>query len=433
MLATVGNDALGAYIISMARLPSDVLAVLVLQKACGIKKLLRVVPLFETKQDLENASSTINRLFSVPYYRTLITTVFENTQEIMLGYSDSSKDSGRLTSAWQLYRTQEDLVETCKKYGVELVLFHGRGGSVGRGGGPQGLAILSQPDGTVMGRMRVTIQGEIIDQHFGLTGTAEQTLERYTTATLISTLAPPEPPKPEWRVLMSQMSEIACDHYRKTVYDTPDFYPYFVAHTPIQELGSMYIGSRPARRKVGTNITHLRAIPWVFSFTQTRAHVPVWLGIAEALNRMLKDGKEAELKEMYQNWMFFRSLISLIQMVLAKADFKIWDYYDSRIVPENLRPMGATLRQELQALISTILSITNQPSILADDPVVRRAVCGRFPFTDPLNLIQVEVMKRVRESADLSPSTADLGYEKTLFDTLVVTIQGIAAGMGNTG
>ena len=264
----------------------------------------------------------MNRLFSVPFYLDYISTRHARSQEVMLGYSDSAKDAGRLTSVWTLFTSQEDLAKICKKFQVRLTLFHGRGGSVGRGGGPQHLAILSQPSGTVMGRMRVTIQGEIIDQHFGLQGTAEQTLERYTTATLISTLIPQEEPKKEWRALMSEMSEVSCSHYKNMVYNTPPFAEYFRSCTPIGELGLMHIGSRPQKRRAG-GIDALRAIPWVFAMTQVRSHVPVWLGIAPALQRMLETGREKELKDMYQTWNFFKSTIDLVQMVLAKADIRI--------------------------------------------------------------------------------------------------------------
>ncbi|TPX68375.1 phosphoenolpyruvate carboxylase [Spizellomyces sp. 'palustris'] len=424
MLSKVGTDALGAYVISMARTPSDILAVALLQKIAGIQEPMRVAPLFETKADLENASSTIDRLLSVEYYRKSI----NGRQEVMLGYSDSAKDGSRLTSVWGLYNAQEELVRTCEKHGVQLTLFHGRGGSVGRGGGPQHLAILSQPNGTVQGRMRITIQGEIIDHHFGHTGTAEQTLERYTTATLISTLAPPQPPKPEWRALMSQMSNTSCDFYRRVVREMPDFIPYFRSATPLAEIGSMNIGSRPAKRRATGGIETLRAIPWIFAFTQTRSHLPVWLGIDEAIAQAKESGKLGLLREMYRNWPFFKSTVDLIQMTLAKADPRISAYYDARLAPEAVRHVGAYIRERLDQCIHLILEVSQADDLLASDPVVRRAVESRLPFTDPINLLQVEALSLLREAEENGKDE-----DSQLRDLMSVTIQGIAMGMGNTG
>ncbi|KAJ3023929.1 hypothetical protein HKX48_009137 [Thoreauomyces humboldtii] len=424
MLATVGADSLGAYVISMARVPSDILAVALLQRCGGVAKPMRVAPLFETKADLESATSTIDRLLSVPYYRASI----GDHQEVMLGYSDSAKDGSRLTSVCCLYTAQEELVQVCEKYGVKLTLFHGRGGSVGRGGGPQHLAILSQPSGTVQGTMRITIQGEIIDHHFGHIGTAEQTLERYTTATLISTLAPPPAPKPEWRELLNHMSDISCAFYRKVVRDTPEFTPYFRSATPITDIGSMNLGSRPAKRKATGGIDTLRAIPWIFAFTQTRLHLPVWLGIDEAIEVAIKDGKLATLREMYKSWPFFKSTLDLIAMTLAKADPRIQEYYDKNLAPANLQALGSFLRERLQKCIELILKVSQYDHLLASDPVVRRAVEARLPFTDPINLLQVEALKRLKEDED-----ADREENPVFRDLMSVTIQGISLGMGNTG
>ncbi|KAJ3092108.1 hypothetical protein HK102_010674 [Quaeritorhiza haematococci] len=442
MLTTVGADALGAYIISMSQTPSDILAVQLLQKTVAMQNPLRVVPLFETKTDLENASDVLERLLSIKRYRENI----HGQIEVMLGYSDSAKDAGRLTSVWQLYLAQEELVKTCERHGIKLTMFHGRGGSVGRGGGPQHLAILSQPSGTVQGRMRITVQGEIIETHFGQAGTAQQTLERYTTATLISTLAPPEAPKPEWRAIMSEMSEVSCDHYRKIVRN-PDFVPYFRNATPLAEIGLMNIGSRPARRKVGGGIETLRAIPWIFAWTQMRLHLPVWLGIDEAISQMKQSGRLPLLREMYASWPFFKSTIDLIQMVLAKAESRVAGFYDARLVPQEQRHIGADLRNKLQNCIALVLDVTGGTKLLEQDPVVMRAIESRLPFTNALNLLQAEVLRRLREreaeelaSADGSSSssaasvTSVVGAEDTnLVDTMIVTIQGIAAGMGNTG
>ncbi|KAJ1570096.1 hypothetical protein HK096_001732 [Nowakowskiella sp. JEL0078] len=420
-LTIVGNDALAAYVISMAQYPSDILAVQLLQKVSRMKQPMRVAPLFETKADLERAADTIERLLSVPWYVENI----KGHQEVMIGYSDSAKDAGRLTSVWQLYKSQEDLVKTCEKYGVKLTLFHGRGGSVGRGGGPQHLAILSQPSGTVQGRMRITIQGEIIDNHFGHVPTAESTLERYTTATLIASLAPPEEPKQEWRDLMQEMSDISCDEYRKVVRETPDFTPYFRAATPISEIGVMNIGSRPAKRKATGGIDTLRAIPWVFAFTQTRLQLPVWLGVDSAFSKIKEDGRMGELQEMYKQWPFFRSLVDLIQMVLAKSDARIAGYYDERLVSPEFLPVGVKLRERLTVVQELVREVAEVEQMLDNEPVVSRAIESRTPFITPIHLIQAEILKMSRTDED--------GADEILVDTMVVTIQGIAAGMGNTG
>ncbi|KAJ3167441.1 hypothetical protein HDU88_002363 [Geranomyces variabilis] len=426
MLATVGADSLGAYVISMARTPSDILAVALLQKTAGVAKPMRVAPLFETKSDLESAAQTIDRLLSVPYYRASI----NDHQEVMLGYSDSAKDGSRLTSVCCLYRSQEELVETCKKYGVSLTLFHGRGGSVGRGGGPQHLAILSQPSGTVQGNMRITIQGEIIDHHFGHTGTAEQTLERYTTATLISTLAPPPAPKSEWRTLLDHMSDVSCAFYRKVVRDTPEFTPYFRNATPITDIGSMNIGSRPAKRRATGGLESTRAIPYIFAFTQTRMHLPVWLGLEEALQVAVQEGNLETLRDMYRNWPFFKSTLDLIAMTLAKADSRISRYYDRNLVSgePSLQKLGDYFRQRQDQCVKLILQISGYDHLLASDPVVRRAVEARLPFANPINLLQVEALKRLKEDEE-----ADREENPVFRDLMSVTIQGIAMGMGNTG
>lgn len=379
MLSTIGRDSLGTYVISMARKPSDILAVYLLQKTCGVARPMPVAPLFETLNDLGNAAQTIDKLLSVDFYRSLI----NGNQEVMLGYSDSAKDGGRLASVWALWNAQEQLVEVCDKFNVKLTLFHGRGGSVGRGGGPQHLAILSQPSGTVKGRMRVTIQGEIIDHHFGHTGTAEQTLERYTTATLISTLAPPPAPKPKYRELLSTLSSVSSTSYREAIRN-PNFPPYFHSSTPLSEIGTLNIGSRPSKRRAGGGVETLRAIPWIFAFTQTRLHLPVWLGIEEAFEWAKENGKMQTLKDMYREWPFFKSTVDLVMMTLAKADPRISEYYDSNLAPQELREIGAFLRSRLQKCIALLLEVAQTNHLLASDPVVKRAVEARLPFTDPI-------------------------------------------------
>ena len=277
--ARIHPESLGAYVITMASAPSDVLAVEFLQMAAGTSHPQRVVPLFETARDLEQAGAIMSDLLAIPWYRKRI----GGHQEVMIGYSDSAKDAGRMSADWALYRAQEEVVAACEKSGVRLTLFHGRGGSIGRGGGPTYLAIQSQPPGSVRGTLRATEQGEMIQAKFGLVDIAIRTLEVYTTATLEAAVAPQPSPKPEWRACMDQIAGRARATYRSVVYEDPRFIPYFRTATPEPELTQVSIGSRPARRAPGKGVESLRAIPWQFAWTQTRLMLPSWLGIEDAL------------------------------------------------------------------------------------------------------------------------------------------------------
>lgn len=418
VMAEVGPDSLGAYIISMASQPSDILAVELLQKEMQVRHPLRVVPLFETLKDLQNAAGCIERLLAIPWYRKRI----QGHQEVMIGYSDSGKDAGHLTAAWALYQTQEQLVATCRRAGVRLTLFHGRGGTIGRGGGPTHAAILSQPPGSVDGSIRVTEQGEVIQAKFGMEGIALRNLELYTTAVLEATLLPPKQARQEWRDTMDRLSEIAMQAYRQTVRETPGFIDYFRAATPEQEIAGLTIGSRPARRRTDGGIESLRAIPWVFSWTQTRLLLPAWLGVGEALRAELEAGRERELQTMFRDWPFFRAFLDMVEMVLAKGDPEVAAQYDNRLVPPALRPIGEQLRQRFRDTLAAVLRVTGHKVPLESFPVVRRSVDVRNPYVDPLNLLQVELLFRVRH-----------GGEENLRKALMVVINGIAAGMRNTG
>ncbi|VAI88951.1 unnamed protein product [Triticum turgidum subsp. durum] len=297
VLAELPPDCFGAYIISMATAPSDVLAVELLQRECHVGHPLRVVPLFEKLADLEAAPAAVARLFSIDWYMDRI----GGKQEVMIGYSDSGKDAGRLSAAWQLYKAQEELVKVAKQYGVKLTMFHGRGGTVGRGGGPTHLAILSQPPETVNGSLRVTVQGEVIEHSFGEEHLCFRTLQRFTAATLEHGMHPPVSPKPEWRALMDEMAVVATEEYRAMVFKEPRFVEYFRSATPETEYGRMNIGSRPSKRKPSGGIETLRAIPWIFAWTQTRFHLPVWLGFGAAFKHIMhKDIRNVQaLREMY--------------------------------------------------------------------------------------------------------------------------------------
>ncbi|MCC5809102.1 MAG: phosphoenolpyruvate carboxylase [Ectothiorhodospiraceae bacterium] len=418
VIAEQGPESLGAYVISMASKPSDILVVELLQKEAGAARPLRVVPLFETLADLEGAEDSLERLLSVEWYRQRI----NGQQEIMIGYSDSGKDAGHLTAAWALYQTQERLVACCRRHGVKLTLFHGRGGSIGRGGGPTHAAILSQPPGSVNGSLRVTEQGEVIQAKFGLPGIALRNLELYITAVLEATLQPPPDPQQEWRQVMDELSAVAVKQYRGLVRETEDFVPYFRAATPEQEIAGLTIGSRPAKRKTGGGVESLRAIPWIFSWTQTRLLLPAWLGVGEALQQVQENGQEELLQTMFREWPFFSAFVDMVEMVLAKGDPDVAALYDQRLVPEELQTLGADLRNRFRSTLAAVLKVSGHQRPLDDFPVVRRSVDVRNPYVDPLNRLQVELLHRVRH-----------GKEENLRKALQVCINGIAAGMRNTG
>ena len=418
MIARTPPGSLGAYVITMTRSASDVLAVELLQKEARVAVPRRVVPLFETSRDLQNAGRVLDALFELPWYR-------ERTggrQEVMLGYSDSAKDVGRLTAGWELYKAQEEIVASCSRHDMSVTLFHGRGGSVGRGGGPTHLAIQSQPPGSIDGTLRVTEQGEMLQALFGLPDIAVRTMEVYTTGTLDAWLVPARAPSREWRDCMERLATDARETYRRVVYTDPQFIDYFRASTPQAEIGELNIGSRPARRSGGTDITDLRAIPWQFAWTQTRLMLGAWLGVEDALDLAVSRGERDRLIEMYRDWPHFQSAIGLIEMVLAKADSHIAAEYDRRLVPVDLRPVGVELRERLARAIRGVLDITGQGELLRSNPVIRRSIDVRNPYIDPLNLVQVELLRRVRQDADPRAQTA-----------LRVTVNGIAAGLRNTG
>ncbi len=417
--AELGEEARGAYVISMARAPSDVLAVLWLQRTAGVEPPMRVVPLFETIDDLHAAPATVERLFETPVYRASI----DDRQEVMLGYSDSAKDRGRLTSAWALYQAQEALAGVSRRHGVRLTLFHGRGGTVGRGGGPTRLAILSQPPGTVGGALRVTEQGEMIQAKFGFAGIAQRTLERYVTGTLEATLRPPAGPKPEWRATMDALSARAAAAFGHVVKEEPRFVSYFETATPVRELGELQIGSRPARRGRGGGVGSLRAIPWVFAWTQTRLLLPSWLGVGEALGEALEAGERDTLVDMVHHWPFFATTLDLIEMVLAKSDADIAAAYDAALVGDSDRDLGAALRARHARTVACIRALTGHERLIEHQPVLRRSIDLRNPYVDPINLIQIEMLRRLRGGA----------ADPQLRHALHVTMNGIAAGMRNTG
>src|SRR5690606_27989158 len=366
MAAKLPSDSLGAYVISMTEAPSDVLAVELLQKEFRVPQPLRAVPLFETMEALARADQIIRSLLALPWYRKRC----GGRQEVMVGYSDSAKDGGRLAASWALYTAQERIACACREAGIELTLFHGRGGSVGRGGGPTYLAIQSQPPGSVDGRLRVTEQGEMVQAKFGLPGLALRTLELYTTATLAATLTPPAQPDPAWRARMDRLAARARDAYRAVVYETPRFVEYFRTATPEMELEDLTIASRPARRRAGGGVETLRAIPWVFAWTQTRLMLPSWLGVGDALADAEAEGALDELRAMYAGWPFFRATLDLIEMVLAKAGARIAAHDEKVLVPADPTALGRAIRERLTATARAVLRVAEREELLDDNPVL---------------------------------------------------------------
>lgn len=420
MLAGQSPEALGAYVISMAHAPSDVLAVQLLQKVAGVARPLRVVPLFETIDDLAGAPATLRQLLAMPHYRAAIA----GRQEIMIGYSDSAKDGGFLAAAWMQYQAQEQLAQLCREQGIQLTLFHGRGGSTSRGGAPAHEAILSQPPGVVDGRIRITEQGEVIRAKFSPFGVAVRTLERYVAAMLEATLLPGTAPQPEWRQQMEQLAQDSARGYRALVKDDPAFLHYFHQVSPGQELQRLPLGSRPAKRRQQGGIDSLRAIPWVFAWTQMRLMLPAWLGADDAFARMLAQGRGDALHEMYERWPFFRMIMGMQEMVLAKADAQIAAWYEQQLGDAADRQLGQTLRSRLADMIDLVNNITGHRLLLQNNPVIRRSIDVRNPYLDPLHLLQVELMRSSRNRNDDSAA-----HNRAL----MITVAGIAAGMRNTG
>jgi len=419
-IAAAPGASLGSYVISMAGAASDVLAVQLLLKEAGLTRPMRVVPLFETLADLDNAGPVMQRLLGLQGYRAGL----RGPQEVMIGYSDSAKDAGTTAAAWAQYRAQESLVRICQEHQVELLLFHGRGGTVGRGGGPAHAAILSQPPGSVAGRFRTTEQGEMIRFKFGLPGIAEQNLNLYLAAVLEATLLPPPPPQPAWRELMDQLAADGLKAYRGVVRDNPDFVEYFRQSTPEQELGRLPLGSRPAKRRAG-GIESLRAIPWIFGWTQTRLMLPAWLGWETALSNALARGQGELLAQMREQWPFFRTRIDMLEMVLAKADAQIAEAYDQRLVQPDLLPLGAHLRDLLSQSCQVVLGLTGQPVLLAHSPETLEFISLRNTYLDPLHRLQAELLARSR--------SREAALDSPLEQALLVTVAGIAAGLRNTG
>jgi phosphoenolpyruvate carboxylase len=413
----------------MARDPFDVLTVMLLARWTGCEHGLEIAPLFETMADLRAAPDILADLFNLKAYRSHLESC-GNHQMVMIGYSDSNKDGGYLAANWALYQAQEKIAQICDQHGIQLTLFHGRGGTVARGGGPANRAIRAQPPGTIGARFRVTEQGEIITSRYSNPDLAYRHLQQITSAVLLSS-APQAPGTgqelPEaWREAMDRMSLVAQSAYRRLVFETPGFVDYWRASTPLNEIKNLRIGSRPATRTGQERIEDIRAIPWVFSWMQSRFNLPSWYGIGAGLESL---GDPALLKEMFESWPFFRSLLDNTEMSLLKADMDIARMY-SDLAPE--RALAEMVFNDVQAEYERtrlmILATSGHKQLMDGDAMIQRSIRRRNPYVDPLNFIQVEMLRRLRALEDSEGEEAE-----ALREVVLITINGIAAGLRNTG
>ena len=421
ILANEPSECLGAYVISMTTSASDILSVSYLQKEANIKNRLRVVPLFETLDDLINSKEIMEKLFSQSWYRKMI----NNDQEVMIGYSDSSKDAGKICASWHQYKAQEEIIKLGKKFNVNITFFHGRGGSPGRGGGPIQSTLRSQPPNSVNGKIRITDQGEVIQQKYGYEPLAKYNLCSYIGAVAEATLNPPPEPKKNWRSLIEKMAEISKSSYRKNINQSSDFIKYFKTVTPHKALGKLSIGSRPSKRKNVDNIKSLRAIPWVFAWTQIRLMLPAWLGSAEALRYSYIYQFRKTLFDMERNWPFFNSMLDMLDMVITKADPEISKIYEEYLADDSLKRVGKKLRFQFDVIKKLNKKITPK-EIIASRKQFRSSIIIRNIYSEVLNIIQPIVIKKVKNIKNKK----DKEY---LNDALLTSIAGISAAMKNTG
>ena len=421
VLAKEPSECLGAYVISMTSSASDILSVSFLQKEAKIKNKLRVVPLFETLDDLINAKSIMESLFTHKWYRNLI----NHKQEVMIGYSDSSKDAGKICASWHQYKAQEEIVKLGKKFNIEITFFHGRGGSAGRGGGPIQATMRSLPPNSVNGRIRITDQGEVIQQKYGYEPLAKYNLCSYIGAVSEASLNPPPQPKDSWRALIEKMAEISKSSYRKNINQSSDFIKYFKTVTPHVSLGKLSIGSRPSKRKNVDNIQSLRAIPWIFAWTQIRLMLPAWLGSAEALRYANIKEFRKTLYDMERNWPFFNSMLDILDMVISKVDPDVSKIYEEYLADEKLKRVGKRLRFQFDVIKKLNKEITpNEISKLRKQ--FRTSIIVRNIYTEVLNIIQPIVIKKIK-------TIKNKVDKKYLNDALLTSIAGISAAMKNTG
>jgi phosphoenolpyruvate carboxylase len=435
--AELGKEACDVYIVSMTAGASDLLTPLLFAKEAGLffpsragrpaQSALQVVPLFETIDDLHRCASLMRDLFALPAYAEHLD-AWGRRQQIMLGYSDSNKDGGFLTANWELYRAQGGLAQACREAGVELTLFHGRGGAIGRGGGPASRAIGAQPPGALNGRLRLTEQGEVAFTRYAHPAIAHRHLEQLAHSVLTASLraSTASEPRAEWQSSMQSASDEARRRYRRLVYDDPEFIRYFRAATPIDAVSGLRIGSRPARRRGGDRIEDLRAIPWVFSWTQSRHGLPGWFGLGTAL-ASAAGSDDSRLAEMYREWPFFRSLVDNAQLGLGRSDLAVARLY-SRLAPTELheRVFGQVV-DEWARTERALLAATGQAAILDASPVLKRSIRLRNPYVDPISFVQVTLLRRLRELKDEDQNGDSLRRLAAL------SVNGVAAGLQSTG
>ncbi len=435
-----GREIVGQYIVSMTHGPEDILTPLLLAKWHGLclqpdreREGMTFVPLFETRDDLRHAADVMTHLFTHPAYAPHLTRAGRR-QTIMIGYSDSNKDAGYMAANWELYQAQETLAETCRAHDVEIMLFHGRGGTIARGGGPANRAILAQPPGSVNGRIRITEQGEVIDERYGHPAIARRHLEQVVHATLLASADPRHGAlpriQPEWQKAMDELAAISYHAYRQLIYETPALLEYWQQATPIAEINQMRIGSRPSRRTAKATFDSLRAIPWGFSWMQSRHVVPGWYGVGTALETFGKTPTNVQLLgEMYRDWPFFQVVLDNAQVSLAKADMGIARLYASLVSDKKVREqIYGDIKAEFDRTVTWILRVTGQRELLDNDPTLQRSVRQRNPYVDPLNFIQVGLLRKLRYLSEQESQTA-----QELLHTIFLTINGIASGLKNTG